>query len=97
MSFSQEQKARLQRTLKDHAALDGAELHDILWACQIATAHEVGEKQLEALVEFLEAGQVLRLEGFPARGQSKEVRTVRELAEVVKRIDPAIDVMKLRR
>ena len=94
-SVSLEAKARLKRALHDSASLDGQVLRDILWACQIATAHEIGDRQLEALVEFLQEGRMLRLEHFPARGQTTEVRNVRELAVIVRSLDPAIDVLNL--
>lgn len=92
---SLEAKARLKRALHESSSLEGQVLRDILWACQIATAHEIGTRQLEALVEFLQERRVLRLEGFPEQGQSREVRNVRELAVIVRSLDPAIDVLNL--
>jgi hypothetical protein len=88
----QEQKTRMMNKLQASSSIDYQELLDITNAFQIASAQSYATGNTKALLDFLKGGNTITILNFDYSTTTKVLKSIRDLADTLKSIDPYIDL-----
>ncbi|QSQ27074.1 hypothetical protein JY651_20110 [Pyxidicoccus parkwayensis] len=90
-----EDRKSFKAVLQANPSIDAKEIFNIVDGYQVGSLHSFAARKLEAMAEFVEEGNVLRLPSRKTPGEMIEVKNLSELTDYIKSADPAIDIMNL--